>query len=140
MNEIQVKVPRKIIERAAHNVSNFNCEHRTATFIKMEDGKWTHNLCCEAGHRCCDCSDECGERIKAEKGKYMPFGSAKDVVYGFLNLPIVKQDRILKDIGVCKFPCKDSRAAEIGYVMDSIESSCKVSEFCEKVYREVNKI
>lgn len=70
MNEIQVKVPREVIKRAAHNVDNFKCNHRSAVLIKMEDGTWTNNLCCEAGHRYCDCSDECGER-KFETMYYM---------------------------------------------------------------------
>lgn len=62
MDEIQIKVPRDTIQRAARNVGIFDCEHRAAVLVKREDGSWTHNLCCYAGHSWCDCTSKCGER------------------------------------------------------------------------------
>lgn len=69
MNKIQLLVPRETIKSVASNVANFNCSHRTAALIETEDGRWIHNLHCNAGHKSCDCSTECGERQKDEQCK-----------------------------------------------------------------------
>ena len=136
MNEIQVKVPRDTIKRAASNVSNFDCIHRTAALIKMEDGNWTHNICCNAGHRQCNCSCECGERRRENTNEYDPFKDVGELVYAFFNLSYFRQDYILSAIGAAMFLTNSNRATEIERIMNSIEENNKLAEFCKMVHDE----